>query len=43
MEFIIVIGIIIITVSCLSIDGKMKKTIEQNDEIIELLKQGKDK
>lgn len=39
MEIIITIGIIIIAISCLSIDGKLRKTSEQNKEIIELLKQ----
>ncbi|GAA0302136.1 hypothetical protein GGQ92_002297 [Gracilibacillus halotolerans] len=41
MEIIITIGIIIIAITCLSIEGKLKKTSEQNKEIIELLKQGK--
>lgn len=43
MEIIITIGIIIIAISCLSIDGKLRKTSEQNKEIIELLKQVKEK
>lgn len=39
MGFIITIGIIIIAISCLSIDGNLRKASEQNKEIIELLKQ----
>jgi hypothetical protein len=43
MEFVLTIGVVIITISCLSIDGKLKKTNEQNKEIIELLKKAKEK
>ncbi|MFD1781732.1 hypothetical protein ACFSFW_24095 [Fredinandcohnia salidurans] len=43
MEFVIMVGIVVIAISCLSIDGKLRKVSEQNIEIIELLKQGKEK
>ncbi|MFD2042736.1 hypothetical protein ACFSTA_00270 [Ornithinibacillus salinisoli] len=43
MEVIITVGVVIIAITCLTIDGKLKKTSEQNIEIIELLKQGKEK
>ncbi|MEH7237727.1 hypothetical protein [Bacillus sp. JJ1562] len=43
MEFIITIAIVVIAISCLSIDGKLRKVSEQNKEIVELLKQGKEK
>lgn len=39
MEFVIMVGIVVIAISCLSIDGKLRKVSEQNIEIIELLKQ----
>ena len=39
MEFIIIIGGIIIVITCLAIEVNLKKTIEQNEKIIELLKQ----
>lgn len=43
MEFVIAIGVVVIAITSLCIDGKLKKTYEQNNEIIELLKQGKEK
>ncbi|WP_267195397.1 hypothetical protein [Filobacillus milosensis] len=43
MEIIIAVGVIVIAITCLSIEGKLRKTSEQNKEIIELLKQGKEK
>ncbi|WP_263629544.1 hypothetical protein [Bacillus tianshenii] len=43
MEFVITIGVVVIAISCLSIEGKLRKTSEQNKEIIELLKQDKEK
>lgn len=43
LEFFIAIGVVVIAISCLSIDGKLKKTNEQNKEIIELLKKDKGK
>lgn len=39
MEFIITIGVVIIAISCLSIDGKLRRNSEQNKEIISLLKE----
>ena len=38
MEFLIAIGVIVIAITCLSIEVKLKKTNEQNTQIIELLK-----
>ena len=38
MEFIIMVGVIVIAITCLSIEVKIKKTSEQNKQIIELLK-----
>lgn len=38
MEFIITVGVIVIAITCLSIEVKIKKTSEQNKQIIELLK-----
>ncbi|WP_275955386.1 hypothetical protein [Metabacillus halosaccharovorans] len=43
MEFVIAISVVVIAISCLSIDGKLKKYNEQNEEIIELLKKDKGK
>lgn len=43
MEFIITISIIAIVFICFSIEVKLGKTSEQNKEIIELLKQLKEK
>jgi hypothetical protein len=43
MEFVITVGVIVIAITCLSIEGKLRKTSEQNKEIIELLKQGNEK
>ena len=43
MEFVITIGVIVIAITCLSIEGGLRKTKEQNKEIIELLKQVKPK
>ncbi|MGE8082049.1 hypothetical protein [Peribacillus loiseleuriae] len=43
MEFVITIGVIVIAITCLSIEGSLRKTKEQNKEIIELLKQLKPK
>ncbi len=42
VEFVITIGVVIIAISCLSIEGKIRKTNEQNKEIIELLKRQKE-
>lgn len=38
MEFIITVGVIVIAITCLSIEVKIRKTSEQNKQIIELLK-----
>ena len=38
MEVIISVGVIVIAITCLSIEVKIKKTSEQNKQIIELLK-----
>ena len=38
MEFLIAVGIIVIAITCLSIEVKLRKTNEQNIQIIELLK-----
>ena len=43
MGFVIALGMVVIVITCLSIDGELRKTNEQNKEIIELLKQGKTK
>ncbi|WP_255247472.1 hypothetical protein [Paucisalibacillus globulus] len=43
MDLVIIFGVVVIAISCLSIDGKLKKTNEQNKEIIELLKNVKEK
>ncbi|WP_260631053.1 hypothetical protein [Bacillus sp. S/N-304-OC-R1] len=43
MEFIFIIGFIAIVFTCFSIEVKLRKTTEQNKEIIELLKQLKEK
>ncbi len=43
MEFVVTICFIIIAITCLSIDGKLRKTIQQNEKVIELLNKGKDK
>lgn len=37
MEVIITVGVIVIAITCLSIEVKIKKTSEQNKQIIELL------
>ncbi|MEH7226696.1 hypothetical protein V7112_23105 [Bacillus sp. JJ1566] len=42
MEFIITFVIIIIAITCVSIDGKLRKITEQKEQIIDLLKQGKE-
>lgn len=42
MLFVITIGIVIIAITCLSIEANVRKSCEQNKEIIELLK-GKEK
>ena len=39
LEFIITIGVIIIAISCLSIDAKLRQRSEQDKEIISLLKE----
>jgi hypothetical protein len=39
MGFIITVGVIVIAISCLTIEVKLRKANEQNKEIIELLKQ----
>lgn len=39
MELIIIASILIITISVLSIDVNLRKTRQQNNKIIELLKQ----
>lgn len=41
MEFIITVGVVVIAITCLSIEVKLRKVSEQNKEIIELLKQEK--
>ncbi|MFJ8067241.1 hypothetical protein ACIQYS_21965 [Psychrobacillus sp. NPDC096426] len=38
MDFIITVGVIVIAITCLSIEVKIRKTNEQNKQIIELLK-----
>lgn len=38
MEVILLICVVIITVSCLSIDVSLKRANKQNEEIIKLLK-----
>ncbi len=43
MIFVITIGVIVVAFTCLSIESKLKRTYEQNKEIINLLKQKKDK
>ncbi len=43
MGLIITIGVIAIVITCFSIEGKLRKTNEQNKEIIELLKQSIEK
>jgi uncharacterized membrane protein len=43
MVFTITIGVIAIVITCFSIEVKLRKTSEQNKEIIELLKQLKEK
>ncbi|MEK5380518.1 MULTISPECIES: hypothetical protein [Bacillaceae] len=43
MIFIITIGIVILAITCLSIEVKLRKVTEQNKEIIELLKSERDK
>jgi len=43
MEFIVTIGVIVIVFTCLSIEVNLKKTKEQNENIIELLKQLREK
>lgn len=42
MEIVLIIGIAAIVITGLSIDGKLRKTTEQNQQIIELLKQSKE-
>ncbi|WP_185807766.1 hypothetical protein [Lysinibacillus telephonicus] len=39
MEFVITIAIIVIAITCLCMEGNLRKTMEQNNETIELLKQ----
>ncbi|MEK4700904.1 hypothetical protein MKX47_15210 [Solibacillus sp. FSL R7-0668] len=39
MEFIITIGVIIIAISCLSIDAKLRENSKRDKEIISLLKE----
>lgn len=43
MEFIIAMGLIILAITCLSIEVKLRKLTEQNKEILELLKRRKEK
>ncbi len=38
MEFVIAIGVFVIAITCLSIEGKLRKNNELNQQIIELLK-----
>jgi len=38
MGLFITVGVIVIAITCLAIEVKIKKTSEQNDQIIELLK-----
>lgn len=42
MEIVIPVGVVVIAITCLSIEGKLRKASKQNKEIIELLKQGKE-
>ena len=39
LEFIIAIGIVIIAISCLSIDAKLRENSKRDKEIISLLKE----
>lgn len=39
LEFIITIGVVIIAISCLSIDAKLRERNKQDKEIISLLKE----
>ena len=39
LEFIITIGVVIIAISCLSIDAKLKESNKQDKEMISLLKE----
>ncbi|MGE7020638.1 hypothetical protein [Solibacillus cecembensis] len=39
MEFIITLGVVIIAISCLSIDAKMRENSKRDKEIISLLKE----
>ena len=39
MEFLITIAMVVIAITCLSIESNLRKTKEQNKEIINLLKQ----
>ncbi|WP_453989934.1 hypothetical protein [Bacillus nitroreducens] len=43
MEFVLTFAVIIVAITCLSIDGKLKKVSSQNKEIIDLLKQRDEK
>lgn len=43
VEFFITIMVLVIMISCLSIEGKLKKQAEQQKEMVELLKEMKDK
>ncbi|MER2127808.1 hypothetical protein NSQ62_07245 [Solibacillus sp. FSL H8-0523] len=38
MEFIITIGVVVIAISCLSIDAKLRESSKRDKEIISLLK-----
>lgn len=39
LEFIITIGVIIVAISCLSIDAKLRENSKRDKEIISLLKE----
>ena len=39
LEFIITVGVVIIAISCLSIDAKLKETSNRDKEIVSLLKE----
>ena len=39
LEFIITIGVVIIAISCLSIDAKLRESSKRDEEIISLLKE----
>lgn len=40
---VVTVGVVVIAITLLSIEGRLRKSNEQNKEIIELLKQGLEK